>query len=57
MLLDLVGKMIEGHGGSLLHINEVVEELEDYHPRNRMNIDLRAKALDVIWHCANAASS
>jgi len=57
MLLDLVGKMVEGHGGSSLHINEVMEELENYLPRNRMNIDLQAKALDVIRHCANAASS
>jgi uncharacterized protein DUF6535 len=59
MLLDLVGKMVEGHEGSLLHVNEVIAELENDGLQNRMNmnIGLRAKALDVICHCANAASS
>jgi hypothetical protein len=48
MLLDLVEKMVEGHGGLNPHINEVIEELEDDDLRNRMDNRLRDRALDAI---------
>ena len=48
MLLDLVKRMVEGHGGSLPHINEVIKELEDDDLRNRMDNSLRDDALDAI---------
>ncbi len=48
MLMDLVKKMVEGHGGSHLHINEVIEELEDDDLRSRMNHSLRDQALVAI---------
>jgi hypothetical protein len=48
MLLDLVEKMVEGHGGLNPHINEVIEELEDDDLRNRMDNSLRDRALDAI---------
>jgi hypothetical protein len=50
MLMDLVRKMVEGHGGSHLHINEVIEELEDddLPTRNRMNRSFRNQALIAI---------
>jgi len=48
MLLDLVGKMVKGHGGLNPLINEVIEELEDEDIRNRMNNNLRDQALDTI---------
>jgi len=48
MLLELVGKMIEGHGDSHPHINEVVQELEDEDLRNRMDNNLRDQAMNAI---------
>ena len=48
MLLDLVGKMVEGHGGLNPYINEVIEELEDDNLRNRMDNSLRDQALVAI---------
>ena len=48
MLLDLVQRMVEGHGGSHDHINEVIKELEDDNLRNRMDNSLRDEALDAI---------
>jgi hypothetical protein len=48
MLLGLVGKMVEGHGGSNPFINKVIEELEDENLRNRMDNSLRDQALAAI---------
>ena len=48
MLLDLVGKMVKGHGGLNPLINEVIDELEDDNLRNRMDNSLRDQALDAI---------
>ena len=48
MLLDLVGKMIGGHRGLNPHIDEVIEELEDETLRNRMDNNLRDRALVAI---------
>jgi hypothetical protein len=48
MLLDLVGKMVEGHGGLNPHINDIIEELEDDNLRNRMDNHLRDQALVAI---------
>ncbi|KAI0278994.1 hypothetical protein BGY98DRAFT_1186246 [Russula aff. rugulosa BPL654] len=48
MLLDLVGNMVEGHGGSQPHINDITQELEDDNFRHRMNNDLRYKVLSAI---------
>ena len=49
MLLDLVGKMVEGHEGLDPLINEVIDELEDDDLRNRMDNNLRDQALDAIF--------
>jgi hypothetical protein len=57
MLLDLVGKMVEGHGGLNPHINEVIEELTDDSLRNRMHINLRNEALVVICPPSDTAPS
>jgi hypothetical protein len=54
MLLDLVGKMVEGHGDSQPHINEVIQELEDDNLWNRMDINLRDRALGVIYPSASS---
>ncbi|KAI0276113.1 hypothetical protein BGY98DRAFT_738108 [Russula aff. rugulosa BPL654] len=48
MLLDLVGKIVKGHGGLNPHINEVIDELEDDTLRNRMDNTLRDEALDAF---------
>ena len=48
MLLDLVGKIVEGHQGLDPFIDEVIEELEDDDLRNRMDNNLRDQALDAI---------
>jgi hypothetical protein len=48
MLLDLVEKMVKGHGGLNPHINEVIMELEDENLRNRMDNSLRDQALLAI---------
>lgn len=53
MLLDLVGKMVKGHGGSLPHINEIIRELEDDRMWNRMDSALRDKALSAINNAAS----
>jgi hypothetical protein len=48
MLVDLVEKMVKGHGGKYPHINDVIQELEDDNLWNRMDNDLRDKALGAI---------
>ncbi|KAF8492147.1 hypothetical protein F5888DRAFT_1731188 [Russula emetica] len=48
MLLDLVEKVVEGHGNLNPLINEVIEELEDDDLRHRMDNNLRDQALDAI---------
>ena len=48
MLLDLVKRMVEGHGGSLPHINEIIKELKDADLRDRMDNNLRDDALYAI---------
>ncbi len=55
MLMDLVGKMVEGHGGSHLHINEVIEELKDDNLRNRMDNSLRDQVLLAIGQSSYTA--
>jgi hypothetical protein len=52
MLLDLVGKMVEGHGDSHPHINEVVQELDDDNLWNRRDNSLRDRALNAIYPSA-----
>jgi hypothetical protein len=51
MLLDLVGKMVEGHEGFRAHIDDIILELEGVNFRNFKdnNSDLRDNALDVIY--------
>ena len=48
MLLELVERMVEGHGDLNPLIDEVIEELEDENLRNRMDNSLRDRALAVI---------
>ena len=48
MLLELVDRMVKGHGGKHPHINDVIQELEDVSLSNRMNYNLREKALIAI---------
>ena len=48
MLLDLVGKMVKGHGGSLPHVSDVIQELEDDNLWKRMDNRLRDKVLSAI---------
>jgi len=48
MLLDLVGNIVQGHGGSQPHINDITQELEDNNFRHRMDNDLRDKVLSAI---------
>ena len=48
MLLELVGKMVKGHGGRHPHINDIIRELEDDNLRNRMDSQLREKAMSAI---------
>jgi hypothetical protein len=57
MLLDLVGKMVEGHGGLSPHINEVIEELEDENIRNRIHNEIWDKALIAIYPPSDTAPS
>ena len=47
-LLNLVEKMVKGHGGNHSHINDVIQELEDDNLWNRMDHGLRDKALSAI---------
>ena len=49
MLLELVGKMVEGHEGFHAHIDDIIQELEEVNFRNPMDNDLRDKALNVIY--------
>jgi hypothetical protein len=56
MLLDLVEKMVKGHGGEHSHIYEVIQELEDFNLWNRMDGRLRVKALRAIDPFSNTAS-
>jgi hypothetical protein len=53
MFLELLGKMVKGHGGSHPHINEIIRELEDDRMWNRMDSGLRDKALDAINNAAS----
>jgi hypothetical protein len=48
MLLDLVGKMVEGHGGEFPYINDVIQKLEDDNLWNGMDNSLRDRALTAI---------
>ena len=48
MLLDLVGKMVKGHGGNRPYINDIIRELEDDNLRNRMDKHLREEAMTAI---------
>jgi hypothetical protein len=48
MLLELVGKMVEGHIGFHAHIDDIIQELEEVDFRRPMDNDLRDKALNVI---------
>ena len=48
MLLELVGKMVEGHEGFHQHIDDIVQELEDVNSRNIMDNELLEKVLNVI---------
>ena len=48
MLLDLVGRMVKGHGGLLLHVNDIIEELKDDTLWDRFNHGLRDRALSAI---------
>jgi hypothetical protein len=57
LLLDLVGKMVKGHGGLHPHINDVMQELRDDEDGNRMDHDLRDKAWNVIFSYLDTASS
>ena len=40
-LLELVGKMVQGHEGFHQHINEIIQELEEVNFRSIMDNDLR----------------
>ena len=48
MLLDLVEKMVKGHRGSRSHIDDVINELEDFQLWSRRDHDLQARALNAI---------
>jgi Family of unknown function (DUF6535) len=62
-LLELVGKMVDGHGGSHRHVNDAVKELRDFNPGESVDWDLalqerarlRDKALEAIKPPENAA--
>ena len=56
MLVDLVEKMVKGHGGKYPHINDVIQELEDDHLWNRMDHNLRDQALGAIFSLSDTAS-
>jgi len=49
MLLEFVGKMIEGHEGFHAHIDDIIQELEEVNFRNLTDDGLRDKALNVIY--------
>ena len=55
MLLDLVGKMVKGHGGEP-HISEVIQELRDFDTRNVMDGGLGVEALRAIGPPSDPAS-
>ena len=59
MLLDLVGKVVEGLGqrGPHPHIDDVLDDLRDESLRNRMNIGLRERALNTIQRSLDTVSS
>ena len=48
MLVDLVEKMVKGHGGKDPHITDIIQELEHDKLWNRVDNDLRDKALIAI---------
>ena len=59
MLLDLVGKMVQGLGqrGPHPHIDDLIDELTDESLGNRMNIVLRDEALSTIHRSLVTVSS
>jgi hypothetical protein len=60
MLLDLVGKMVEGLGlqrGPHPHIDDLLDELMDESLRNRMNLRLWDEALSTIERSLDTVSS
>jgi hypothetical protein len=59
MLLDLVGKMVEGLGqrGPLLHIDDLLYDLTGESLRDRMHIRLRDEARNTILRFPNTVSS
>ena len=56
-LLELVGKMVRGHGGERPHVNYVIQELEDNDLLNRMDSNLRDRALIAIGPSSHTAPS
>ena len=46
-LLELVGKMIDGHGGPHSHINDAAQEVRDLNPGERVDEALQDRAL--LW--------
>ena len=48
LLLELVGNIMKGHGGSQPHMNDIIQELEDDNFEHRMDNDLRYKVLSAI---------
>ena len=58
MLLNVVGKMVKGHGGRhAAHINDVIQELENENFRNCKDNDLRGRALDAIGQSSEDPNS
>jgi Family of unknown function (DUF6535) len=62
MLLDLVGKMVEGlrvglQRGPHPHIDDLLDELMDESLRNRMNLRLRDEASSIILRSLDTVSS
>jgi hypothetical protein len=47
-LLELVKKMVDGHGDLHTHINDAVQELQDFNPEEGVEDALRDKALAAI---------
>ena len=60
MLLDLVGKMVEGLGlqrGRHRHVDDLLDDLMDESLGNRVNTSLRDEALSIIHRSLDAVSS
>ena len=56
MLLDLVGRMVDGHGGLHSHITDIIQELEDDNLWNRMDSRLRDRVLAAIGPYSDTVS-